>query len=98
VTACLQDFVIGNPASTLTTNALLLRLFLEKPAGTSSIDLSDLGCYGTREPPFEFERFVTATGDEDWRCRDGVVSTANVSWYTDNLQEGVWHSGNSSFA
>lgn len=48
------------------------------------------GCYGTREPPFEFERFSLPDGSEDWRCRDGVLTTSNVSWYLDDLPELRW--------
>jgi hypothetical protein len=52
------DTHAGNPASTFTTNAVLLRMTLNKPLHTSSVDLSTLGCYGTREPPFQWSRYV----------------------------------------
>eukprot|EP00960_Hanusia_phi_P061218 764782-Hanusia_phi.AAC.8 len=53
----LSDIFIGNPTSTFSSNAALLRQGLARtPARTTNVKLEDLECYGTREPAFEFRR------------------------------------------
>mmetsp|Transcript_42807 Transcript_42807/g.67091 ORF Transcript_42807/g.67091 Transcript_42807/m.67091 type:complete len:317 (+) Transcript_42807:567-1517(+) len=84
-------FFVGNPTSTFSSNAIILRTFLGFPRWSSTFDLAKLGCYGSSEPPHEFRKKLvgnSGTSGNEWVCTEGVFSTGKYyHHYLVNISE-----------
>eukprot|EP00288_Rhodomonas_lens_P014508 CAMPEP_0177701236 /NCGR_PEP_ID=MMETSP0484_2-20121128/6509_1 /TAXON_ID=354590 /ORGANISM="Rhodomonas lens, Strain RHODO" /LENGTH=671 /DNA_ID=CAMNT_0019212467 /DNA_START=84 /DNA_END=2099 /DNA_ORIENTATION=- len=85
-----STYLVGNPSSTFTSNTVLLRNFLAHPRSSSNVDLEEIGCYGTREPAYEWRLVRQEDARRKWTCQDGRVTTGNYSWYLDEVPWSRW--------